>query len=311
MSRSGCSLMAVWTTRSPRGTNARVSHMKHDAATSTIVAHGLRSNVSVRRPGIRTSRSRRRWRRGLGSEIVPSRSIFGARLRSRVPQYGHSVMYGDTSEPQFLQTTNRSGPVATGSILCGRQLGPRGFHDLGHDLAQVVVGLVDDDLALGPAAALDEVLDAGEVGLRTDLLGVLAQAVELAARKVAGTDLLAGGQVDKLTGQSVASGQPLVLVEDLPRQVGQVRRGAESLGELVDHRLDQRGEGERVLDAGLRVADADLDRAELRVRPHVVPEVGVVGHHAGVDHERDLAVVVGPVAVVGRDADAREGAEDW
>src|SRR3954471_20367069 len=160
MSRSGWSLMAVWITRSPRGTNARVSHMKHDAATSTIVAHGLRSKVSVRRPGIRTSRSRRRWRRGLGSEIVPSRSIFGARLRSRVPQYGHSVMYGDTSEPQFLQTTNRSGPVATGRFY-GRAakppLGPRRLHDLGHDLAQVVVGFIDDDLALGAAATLDEV----------------------------------------------------------------------------------------------------------------------------------------------------------
>ncbi len=82
------------------------------------------------------------------------------------------------------------------------------------------------------------------------------------------------------------------------------------LGQLLDHRLDQRGEGERVLDVGLRVHRADLDRAELRVRADVVPEVGVVGHHAGVDHEADAALVVGPVLVVGRDADAREGAED-
>ena len=49
---------------------------------------------------------------GLGSETVPSRSIFGARLRRRVPQYGHSVMYGLTSEPQFLHTTKRSGELA-------------------------------------------------------------------------------------------------------------------------------------------------------------------------------------------------------
>src|SRR3954465_9013269 len=148
MSPGGCSLMAVWTTRSPRGTNARVSHMKHDAATSTIVAHGLRSNVSVRRPGIRTSRSRRRWRRGLGSEIVPSRSIFGARLRSRVPQYGHSVMYGDTSAPQFLQTTKRSGPLAMGPIDSTVALGACGFDDLRHHFAEVVIGLVDDHLTL-------------------------------------------------------------------------------------------------------------------------------------------------------------------
>jgi hypothetical protein len=35
---------------------------------------------------------------------------FGARRRSRVPQYGHSVTYGLTSEPHCLHTTNRSAP---------------------------------------------------------------------------------------------------------------------------------------------------------------------------------------------------------
>jgi hypothetical protein len=30
-------------------------------------------------------------------------------LRRRVPQYGHSVTYGLTSAPQFLQTTLSSG----------------------------------------------------------------------------------------------------------------------------------------------------------------------------------------------------------
>jgi hypothetical protein len=35
---------------------------------------------------------------------------FGARRRSLVPQYGHSVMYGLTSEPHCLHTTNRSAP---------------------------------------------------------------------------------------------------------------------------------------------------------------------------------------------------------
>jgi hypothetical protein len=40
----------------------------------------------------------------------PPLSSFGALLRSRLPQYGHSVMYGLTSDPQLLQMTNRSGP---------------------------------------------------------------------------------------------------------------------------------------------------------------------------------------------------------
>jgi hypothetical protein len=66
-------------------------------------------------PGISPGRNRpseglvRRSRRSFG---WPSLSSFGARLRSRLPQYGHSVMYGLTSDPQFLQTTERSGPEA-------------------------------------------------------------------------------------------------------------------------------------------------------------------------------------------------------
>jgi hypothetical protein len=43
-------------------------------------------------------------------------SSFGARLRSRLPQYGHSVMYGLTSDPQDLHTTKRSGCPATRAV---------------------------------------------------------------------------------------------------------------------------------------------------------------------------------------------------
>src|SRR5581483_2356460 len=82
--------------------------------TRNIVAYG---RESARMPGI--SPLRRRESEGAGglrrrrfSATRPSRSIFGARLRRRLPQYGHSVMYGLTSDPQLLQITNRSGPPA-------------------------------------------------------------------------------------------------------------------------------------------------------------------------------------------------------
>ena len=82
-----------------------------DARTSAIVTYGpaVRADAGdlARRAAARAAGAARRG--GLG---VPPRSSFGARLRSRVPQYGHSVMYGDTSEPQLLQTTKRSGPLA-------------------------------------------------------------------------------------------------------------------------------------------------------------------------------------------------------
>ena len=77
-----------------------------------VVAYG---RPSARTPGI--SPGRRRLSLGRSRRLavrgVPPLSSFGARLRRRVPQYGHSVMYGDTSELHFLQTTKSSGPLAT------------------------------------------------------------------------------------------------------------------------------------------------------------------------------------------------------
>src|ERR1700755_488864 len=64
-------------------------------------------------PGRRSfSRRRRRFGR-CASSASPRRSSFGARLRSRAPQYGHSVTYGLTSEPQFLQMTLSSVSLMT------------------------------------------------------------------------------------------------------------------------------------------------------------------------------------------------------
>src|SRR3954469_23566867 len=208
------------------------------AATSSIVAHG-RVTPSALRPGIspgrrrpsrgprgvvvraRRPRARRRGWRG----VPASRSIFGARLRTRWPQYGHSVTYGLTSDPQFLQTTKRSAPRAIALEFDDTGLRSRGRHDLGHDLAQVVVGLVDDDLARGAVAAGQEILDPVQRAVRAEVLGVLAQAIEEPARQLLGLDALAGRQVDELAVEAVPRGQPLVLVEHLPRVVGELEPG--------------------------------------------------------------------------------------
>src|SRR5947207_10527989 len=108
-------------------------------------------------PGISSRRSRdsdggRRRRRGRASGSA-SGSSFGARLRTRWPQYGHSVTYMLTSEPQFLQTTNSSASL-TGPRIPPARDRPAvlrgGLVDyFGQHLAQVVVRLVDDDLTGG------------------------------------------------------------------------------------------------------------------------------------------------------------------
>src|SRR4051812_47666760 len=96
--------------------------------TSRIVLQG---RASPRMPGISPGRSGARRGRGRlrraerGAFGTPPFSSLGARLRSRVPQYGHSVMYGDTSARQFLQTTKRSGPLDMGYRFYAERNGGR------------------------------------------------------------------------------------------------------------------------------------------------------------------------------------------
>ncbi len=82
------------------------------------------------------------------------------------------------------------------------------------------------------------------------------------------------------------------------------------LGQLLHHRLHQRGQRQGVLQPGLGVHHPDLHGAEVRMRAHVVPEVGVVLDHAAGLHELDPLRPVLEVVVARRDAHAREGAED-
>jgi hypothetical protein len=97
------------------------------AATSAIVARGelaaqrellagrkRRTRVLVPTPpravAPRFNNELNRERRGTGALEPCTRGSFGARLRRRPPQYGHSVMYGLTSDPHCLHTTKRSAP---------------------------------------------------------------------------------------------------------------------------------------------------------------------------------------------------------
>src|SRR2546423_6455180 len=182
-------------------------------------------------PGISSRRSRgsdggRRRRRGRASGSAP-RSSLGARLRTRWPQYGHSVTYMLTSEPQFLQTTNSSASLTVSEDTPGRPA-PSGaagvdesgaaalrrglVDDLPHDLAQVVVRLVDDDLAGGPVAALEQVIDRRQLALRAELLGVPANALDHAPGQLLGPHAVLARQVDQLAVEPVPRGEPIVLV---------------------------------------------------------------------------------------------------
>src|SRR3954469_7959397 len=280
-----------------------------EARTRKIVAYGRRS---ARTPGISPGRSRLSFGRSRRREPfgTPPFSSFGARLRRRVPQYGHSVMYGDTSELHFLQTTKSSGPLDTPPSLRRQLLRYGRFCDLVHDLVEIVVRLVDDRLPVSAVALLQDVVDPGKLRLGSELLRVRAQTVEGAAGEVARRHAVVAREIDHLAVEPVARRHPAVLVEHLERVVAELLAGLEVLGQLLGHRLDQRREPERVLDPRLPVHRAHLHRAEVRVRADVVPEVRVVLDGLRLDHGADALVEVLPVAVGRWHPDTRELTED-
>src|SRR4051794_35213619 len=208
---------------------------RSDTRISPKVAYG---RVSGAMPSISSGRSRGRRlrRRARGRSDSPPRSSLGARLRTRWPQYGHSVTYGLTSDPQFLQTTKRSGWLMEPRIVA---LQSGLFDDLGHDLAQVVVGLVDHQLPGAAVAVVQDVVDAVQIVGRPQVLGMLHHAAQNPPRQLLGRHARGLGQVDQLPLEPVAGGEELVLVEHLVRVATQFLAGVEMLAQLLHERLHE------------------------------------------------------------------------
>ena len=67
------------------------------------------------------------------------------------------------------------------------------------------------------------------------------------------------------------------------------------LREVVDQTLDQGGETEDMVERRGHVADTDLDRAEVVVRPDIPPDLADRLDEAGLDHVVEEPGVFGPV----------------
>ena len=115
--------------------------------------------------------------------------------------------------------------------------------------------------------------------------------------------------VDQLGVHAVAGGEEAVLVEDLGRDRRVV--GVRALLDLEpDDRLDQGRQRGGVGEGRLGVHDPHLDRAEARLRAHVPPEEGRLGHRVAADQHVDRLDVLRVVVEGARDADPREGLEE-
>ena len=110
--------------------------------------------------------------------------------------------------------------------------------------------------------------------------------------------------------EPVAGGEPLVLARQDPVEGRDLLACLVALAEQLDERLAVGGDRDGVLEPRHGVADAHLDRAPLRVRADVPPDVRVVGDAARALELADDRRVVGVVAEARRRARARERRED-
>jgi len=122
--------------------------------------------------------------------------------------------------------------------------------------------------------------------------------------------LLLLAEVDQLAADAIARRPPFVLVEQQPAIEAKAQVLLDQPVELGHHRLDQRGERDGLVDPHRHVADAELERVEVRVHADVPPDHLAVVDAVGLDQQLDVVVVLRQALEVVRDAGARKAVED-
>ena len=128
--------------------------------------------------------------------------------------------------------------------------------------------------------------------------------------RVARGPLLVALEPDQVGVEAVPRCAPLVLRDERDRLDRQRPLALVALGEGRGEALDEGDERGDALDSRLRVADADLDRAEPGVRAEVPPDVRVVGEGVRPDSALDERLEVAERGEGRRQPAAREGVED-
>jgi hypothetical protein len=172
------------------------------------------------------------------------------------------------------------------------------------------VPLPEAKLPLGARLPLEQIVHELELRGAPDRGGVPGQLLEQAVGHVLGGHLLAPPEVDQTALHPAKRGAHLVVVDQLGGVLDQRLARVVQLVDPVREGGGQGGEANGVLEGRLLIEDPGLDRAEVRVRAHVPPHVGVVLDRTAPHHLLDAVRVDLPGAVVRRDPDPGEGAED-
>ena len=145
---------------------------------------------------------------------------------------------------------------------------------------------------------------------RTEYVDDIVDELEELNREVLHRHLGLLSEVDELRVHAAAHRAPLVLLDEARQVAPEPLVLLSQHQELCADGLDERGDAQRLLDTRGRVADAELDRGEERVRPQIPPDLPAVVDRPGLHEELHEVLVLVVAREVRRGPGAGEAAPD-
>src|SRR5688572_22180253 len=158
-----------------------------------------------------------------------------------------------------------------------------------------IAGLPEDgELTIGAGALRQHRMHVVDRVPAPELVEHVVDEPEQLERQIAHRHLGALAEVDQLSLEAPAGGPPLVLFDQRPAIQPEALVAGVELVQLDDNRLAQRGDHDRRFRLGGDVADPELEGAELRMRPHVPPDLGRVLDAMEIDQHLHVVLVGAP-----------------
>src|SRR5690606_6187829 len=171
-------------------------------------------------------------------------------------------------------------------------------------------GLPYGELPMRARAALEDPARVLDVVHASERFGVLADELEQLLEELRERHDLAAAEVDQALIEAVTHRTPAVLAYEHRRVRAPTLIPAAQAPEHPQHRHDERGETQRVVDVRANVHDARLERRIARARPEIPPDLRRVLDDARLGHHADEAAKFREAREALRNAGARQAVED-
>src|SRR5882762_5795956 len=190
-------------------------------------------------------------------------------------------------------------------MVCARRLldaFARLLDDRLYDRAQIAGMAVDVHLALRAGPVREDLFHVFHLAAAPQIVQDIVDELEQLHREIPHRHFAALAEIDQLAVDAPARGAPLVFFDQGAVIAAEPQVALAKAVQLHDDRLRQGGDGDRGARRRRHVADAELQRAEDRMRPEVPPDFLAVVDAAQLDERLDVLLVFGPRVAVIRDA---------